>query len=235
MGRILKIVQSMYRQIKNRVCGLTGELSEPFTGTIGLRQGESLFPLLFSFLVNDVEEELHRKQGNQAMRWGHVVLSLLMYADDLCIIADSPDNLQQTLNILSDFCEQWNLKVNPAKSQVIIFSKTDSPDGLTFKYCETELVIIDRFKYLGITFTTNGSWEINTETLCGQARKAVMSLRLRFHQYEFSPHEKYCLFNQLVGSILSYGAEVWGHIKANDMELLHRKFLKEILCVRSST
>ena len=29
--------------------------------------------------------------------------------------------------------------------------------------------------------------------------------------------------------------EVWGHVKANDMELLHRRFLKEILCVRSST
>ena len=124
-GRILKIVQSMYRQIKNQVRGLTGELNEPFTGAIGLRQGESLSPLLFSFLVNDVEEELCRKQGNQAMRWGHVVLSLLMYADDLCVIADSPDNLQQALNILSDFCEQWNLKVNPAKSQVIIFSKTE--------------------------------------------------------------------------------------------------------------
>ena len=97
------------------------------------------------------------------------------------------------------------------------------------------MVIIDRFKYLGITFTTKGSWEINTETLCGQAHKAIMSLRQRFHQYEFSPHEKYRLFNQLVEPILSYGAEVWGHVKANDMELLHRKFLKEILCVRSST
>ena len=144
-------------------------------------------------------------------------------------------NLKQALDILSDFCEQWNLKVNPAKSQVIIFSKAVLPDGLSFRYRKTKLVIVDRFKYLGIRFTTKGSWEINTETLCGQARKAIMSLRQRFHQYEFSPHEKYRLFNQLVEPILSYGAEVWGHVKANDMELLHRKFLKEILCVRSST
>ena len=143
------------------------------------------------------------------MRWVPVVLSLLMYADDVCIIADLPDNLQQALDILSDFCEQWNL-VNSAKSQVIIFSKTDSPNGLSFKYHETELVIINHFKYLGIKFTTKGSWEINTETLCGQARKAVMSLHQRFHQYEFSPQEKYRLFNQLVEPILIYRAEVWG-------------------------
>ena len=57
-GRILKVIQSMYRQLKNQVRDFQGNLSDPFEGVIGLRQGESLSPLLFALIVNDIESEL---------------------------------------------------------------------------------------------------------------------------------------------------------------------------------
>ena len=66
-------------------------------------------------------------------------------------------------------------------------------------------------------------------------QEAIMSLRQRFHQYEFSPVDKYRFFNQLIEPILSYGAEIWGHRAAPEMEVLHRRFLREILYVRRTT
>ena len=181
-GRILAVVQStcMYRQMKNRIRNFDGKLSEPFSGVIGLRQGESLSPLLFSFVVNDIETELRRSQGNKSIRWEHVITSLLMYADDLCLIADSADNLQDALNILDSYCTEWNLKVNAIKSKVMIFSKKEVEDLPEFMSRGETLEIVNNFKYLGAVFTRNGSWDTNVSTLCGQARKAIMSLRQRF-------------------------------------------------------
>ena len=43
------------------------------------------------------------------------------------------------------------------------------------------------------------------------------------------------LFDVLVGSVLNYGAEIWGYHKAGDVEKLHTKFCRYLLNVRKST
>ena len=43
------------------------------------------------------------------------------------------------------------------------------------------------------------------------------------------------MFDSLVGSILNYGAEIIYDIKAKDIESVHCKFLRKILCVNKST
>ena len=57
----------------------------------------------------------------------------------------------------------------------------------------------------------------------------------KFHHYEFTPSEKYRIWLQLIEPILLYGSEVWGHVKAGLMEIMHRRFLREILGVRTGT
>ena len=42
-------------------------------------------------------------------------------------------------------------------------------------------------------------------------------------------------FDVLVGSILNYGAEVWGYHEAKDVEILHTKFCRWILNARKSS
>ena len=43
------------------------------------------------------------------------------------------------------------------------------------------------------------------------------------------------LFDSLFGSILNYGAEIIGNNDGTDLELVHCKFLRKILCVQKST
>ena len=47
--------------------------------------------------------------------------------------------------------------------------------------------------------------------------------------------EKCKLFDSLVGSILNYCAEVWGYHPGQDIERIHTKFCRKILCVKQST
>ena len=47
-----------------------------------------------------------------------------MYADNIVLLSNSAGGLQQFLNSLLQFCQRWNLKVNVAKTEVIIFNKS---------------------------------------------------------------------------------------------------------------
>ena len=52
---------------------------------------------------------------------------------------------------------------------------------------------------------------------------------------EIQVSQKCKLFDILVGSILNFGAEIWGTHEAADIEIIHSKFLRRILCVKKST
>ena len=52
------------------------------------------------------------KLGNQS-------LNCLMYADDLLVI-NSPEGLQQLLDVIYKHAQEWKLKINTKKSNIII-------------------------------------------------------------------------------------------------------------------
>ena len=84
-GKILNIIQSMYRNIKSRI-KFNNNLSNEFSSYIGVRQGECLLPFLFSMYINDLENEL-MQNGVDGIDLGMLKLYLLLYADDIVIFS----------------------------------------------------------------------------------------------------------------------------------------------------
>ena len=88
-------------------------------------------------------------------------LFLLLYADDIELFANTPDESQHLLDILQDYCARNRLTVNTSKTKVVIFRKGGrTPIDLTFKYNGDEIEIVSKFSYLGkigIVFTSGGS------------------------------------------------------------------------------
>ena len=50
---------------------------------------------------------------------------LLLYADDIVLLAESASDLQTMLDIVTAYSKQWRFRVNPkkGKSEVMIFGK----------------------------------------------------------------------------------------------------------------
>ena len=61
------------------------------------------------------------------------------------------------------------------------------------------------------------------------------NLFIACNQLELPISQKCQLFDALVSPILNYAAEVWGYHKGPDVEKIHNKFCRKILCVRKST
>ena len=175
--KILNVAFQLYQNVKSCV-ELNGKKSDYFCCNIGVRQGDSLSPLLFAVFVNDLESYL-LQEGNNYLSFGGdarlenmLKLLLLMYADDTVILADSPDKLQAAINGMEKYCEKWKLKVNVSKTKIIIFGSRKHLDRV-YLYNKKQIEIVDYFKYLGVPFTPNGKFTECRKYVVNQARKAM--------------------------------------------------------------
>ena len=69
----------------------------------GVRQGCPLSPLLFSLFISDLEDSLKTKSSGR-IKIGDQEVSIIMFADDLVLLADSSEGLQQSLSVLQEYC-----------------------------------------------------------------------------------------------------------------------------------
>ena len=78
----------------------------------------------------------------------------------------------------------------------------------------------------------NSSLKPAISTLAKQAQRAMFSLFKKIRHLQFPKPSLLChLFDSLIRPIANYGCEVWGHVKAEDLEVVHRKFCKFALGV----
>jgi hypothetical protein len=234
-GKILNVILSMYSKLKSKI-KYNNSVSESYSCTLGVAQGECISPFLFSMYLNDLEETLVLK-GYEGLDMDMLKLYLLMYADDICLFSKSADGLQQGLNFLQDYCDKWKLTVNTVKTKIMVFKKGGrTRRGLRFTYNNVEIEIVSEFSYLGIIFSSGGSFSKTHDALAGQALKALFKLKSYLYKFtNVSVSHKLDLFDKLILPILLYGSEVSGFSNAEQLEKIHLKFCKQLLGVRQQT
>jgi hypothetical protein len=51
----------------------------------------------------------------------------LLFAHDLAVEATTITGLQRAINCIKDFCEEWSLKINVARTKIVVFKKGGKP------------------------------------------------------------------------------------------------------------
>ena len=81
---------------------------------------------------------------------------IMLYADDIVLISESPEGLQRHLEALDDFCTHRGLTVNLGKTKVMVFNTTPQwvrRSAPTF-VCGQEVVeYANEYTYLGVVFS----------------------------------------------------------------------------------
>ena len=148
-------------------------------------------PLLFSLFLNDIQEQFILS-GFDGIDLNMFKMFMLLYADYIVIFSNTAEELQYGLNLLSEYCAKWKLKVNVLKSKILIIRAGGLlPKKLSFSYDGEVLEIVKSFKYLGIVLTAGGSFSEAQNTLAGQAQKAIFKLNKYLYKFTFiSPEHK---------------------------------------------
>ena len=81
-----------------------------------------------------------------------MLLSNLLYADDLVLLAENAEDLQVLLRSLQEWCQIWDVTVNPTKSAIIHFRpKSHCKSTQVFSLSGEILTVVSEYKYLGVT------------------------------------------------------------------------------------
>ena len=76
-----------------------------------VRQGCTLLPWLFNVFVDKVTREA-RGEFVREVKLSTGEVGVLLYADDMVLMAESEEGLQSNSQVLSEAMARWDLKVN---------------------------------------------------------------------------------------------------------------------------
>ena len=116
-GKLLVAVQSLYEDGWARVRVGRRESSR-FQVKSGVMQGCPPSPWLFNIFIDRIATEARKKfYGSVRLSTGQ--LEILLFADDLVILAETEEALQHNLQELNERLDEWGMKANWQKMRVM--------------------------------------------------------------------------------------------------------------------
>lgn len=228
-GKFYRALKSLYASCVG--CVQVNEVqTEWFPIPCGVKQGDVLSPGLFSLFINDLALEI--KHLNLGIHLGSVTVGILLYADDVALLAESVEDLQTMLNVLHNWCCRWRLVINQAKTQIIHFRKRSAPrstEVLTFDNMNSEYVT--HYKYLGFTFDEFMNFD-GVKILAASASRALGSVINKLKVCKDLGYSTYTqLYDACVSPVLNYAAGVWGAKQIPALEAVENRAIRCFLGV----
>ena len=140
--------------------------------------------------------------------------AVLLWADDLILIADTCKGLQRQLDGLQEFCSKSLTAVDEIKTKCMAFGKIEKVQ-INFNGKAIEQVY--QYKFLdnilkSVKRLSQSRFAENHLYLASQAKKAVGAMYSRIRDVgTLPPHIMLHMYDCLVKPITVYGSEVWGH------------------------
>ena len=167
----MNAIKSMYSNVKSTV-RLDNSFTDCFNVSNGLKQGCLISPLLFNLYINDLVTEINLL--GKGINVDGRNISMLLYADDIVLMANTARDLQSMLDALNTWCTRWGLNVNPNKTKVVQFKPHGrSKSNFPFRCGDNELEVVSRYKYLGLWFCDNIDMKYMAEQVAVSAHRAL--------------------------------------------------------------
>ena len=236
-GRMLKTLQAMYETVQACVLN-NNEPSRLFTCLQGLKQGCVASPILFSLLINKLANEIITN-GRHGIHFDHneMELFVLLFVDDLTLLASTVIGLQNQLNVLHRSAERLCLTVNLDKSKIIVFRKGGFlASREKWVWGNVRLEVVNTYKYLGLTFSTGHSFTSAMEDTAIRAKKNTVEILKTLRRTGcVASNIFFKLFDSQIVPMLLYSAEIWGYKRMDLIERVHLFACKRFLHVRNRT
>ena len=112
-------------------------------------------------------------------------ICLLLYADDIVLLAENENDMQYVLDILWKWCEKWRINVNISKSNIMHFRRDQLPRStFNFKIGTQPLLIVKQYRYLGVIFHEEMKFRKAAKTLLKGGGRALGAGISKIHYFK---------------------------------------------------
>jgi len=209
----LDLLSVMMRSVCRKVL-LNGDCSGQFEVKLGVPQGSVLSPFLYAMYIDGLHTAL-REKGLGVFIAGRLV-PLLLYADDIVLLAGSPEALAASLRVLEQYAAKWRFSVNHGKSNILIFAtKRVKLASVNFVWMldGKEIPRAVQYKYLGIELGGSGragKWNALMARMVAKSRSCLNFLVFQGGGANGVRPRTMChQWSLLCRPLLEYGCELW--------------------------
>lgn len=265
----VQLLQRLYTGTTCRVRLGGGRKSASFPVSVGVQQGSPdscpLFNVLMDRVLAETLEEAQecgvtvrfRVEGHLCQahlktndKWGRRLVSALLQADDVWLVAATHAQLQRLLAALERACGRWCLEINLAKTHHLVVSPAGSPLGPTATTApaaqapqptapEMEALLlggqpvgrVQQMEYLGAQLTADGSLDAELSARLKKAGNAMHQLIPTLRLRTVGLRAKVTFYEASVLSTLLYGAHSWALTAGQEQRLaaFHMRSLRRLL------
>ena len=198
----------LHRNTKVKVRSPDGD-TEYFDIVAGVLQGDTLAPYLFIICldyvlrtsIDKIRENGFELTKKRSRRYPAKTITDADYADDIAILANTPNQAETPLHSLEQAAVGIGLSVNAYKTEYMYYNQTGDISTLD----GTPLKLVDKFTYLG---SSVASTEKDIDTRLTKAWTAISRLSIIWRS-DLTDKMKRSFFQAAVASILLYGCTTW--------------------------
>lgn len=234
-GKLWRVIRSLYKKVESKVM-VDGKFSDWFEILAGLRQGCSLSPTLFDIFINSLALLFHER--GMGVRVAEVILACLLFADDIVLMADTAEELQKMMDVVTEFAIDFRFELSQVKSNVVIYGRRDSdPTNTVWRLGGVDIAESFDYKYLGVALQNNRYWNKYKQTMLTNARSQLNKVyAMGMRNDVLTVKAAVNAWCALVRPSVEYGAEIWGHQVWRDGEsILHEMGRRILRCNRNTS
>ena len=226
--RLLRLLNSYLtnRTLKVKV---ENSISDERIMSAGTPQGSILSPTLFLLMVNDLKDvtDTTRVKSKQ-------------FADDISLIdaertiSQLQGNLQVSIDHLTTWSKRWRVKLNAAKSKVLLISRRKNDENnLTLTMDGVPLTYDPTIRYLGVTYNKQGNGNSHAKEIRRKTAPLIKKLTMISYDKKLPPDLTIQIYKTYIRPIIDFAAPAWTGSLSNtsrrSLEALQRRALKAAL------
>jgi hypothetical protein len=185
--------------------------------------------------INDLGLEL--KELNCGIKCGEDVINILLYADDLVIMAENETVLQKMIDKCGEWCMQWRLNVNISKTKVVHFRTSNFPrTNFVFKYFQDQIIVDVKYTYLGMLLDEHLNFKSTANVLADSCSRAFGFVASKFKNFKILDYHIFSkIFRTCLSPIMDYSSGVWGYKQFEHVRSIENKIIRYFLGVHRFT
>ena len=212
---IIKIIISYLYKRKFKI-NIQNIFSKEYVIVAGVPQGSILGPILFLLYINDFPRGINT--------------TIAFFADDTALIADSWRKmyaikyLQRHIEDLEKYYNDWKIKINVNKTELVIFSQRTRKEKLTeLKMNDVKISIKDEAKYLGVTLDNKLKFTQHIKNIIQKANMSISKLYCLINRKSnLSLQNKLIIYKMIIRPTLLYASPIWSNTSKRNIESLEK-------------
>lgn len=197
----------------------SSSISRWFNVLQGVRQGGVLSTFLYLVFINDLINSI--EQLYTCTKLLNIICNCPSLADDISLIALTPNSLQNMLDVANTYSRRWRFKFNANKSSILQFRSKGNQlkEGSIWTLGDTPVPCSDSCTHLGIIINSKCSLSERIKSVCRKGRNSFYALTDIGSPY-LNPLTLASLYKSVVLPSVLYGCELWNNPTAADCQRL---------------